>query len=102
MLTTLPDSVTMRVRLTPVGQDVLDDLVSSGDLDPGVEAQVPTFDLGGTALTWTAATATIMYIDQGLPATCVSSGIVSGASTANPAPAHTRCSSWLGLSPFVE
>jgi hypothetical protein len=92
VLTTLPDKVTMRVRLVPVGLDVLDDLIQSGDLDPSVKAMMPTYDLGGTTLTWTAATATIKYPDQGLPVSCVTSGLSTGASTAVPAPAHTNCS----------
>jgi hypothetical protein len=92
VLTTLPDKVTMRVRLVPVGLDVLDDLIQSGDLDPSVKARMPTYDLGGTTLTWTAATATIKYPDQGLPVSCVTSGLSTGASTAVPAPAHTNCS----------
>jgi len=32
-----------------------------------------------------------VYLDQGLPVLCVSSGLTTGASTANPAPAHTMC-----------
>jgi hypothetical protein len=91
-LTAMPDKVTMRVRLVPVGLDVLDDLIQSGDLDPSVKALMPTFDLAGGTLTWTAATATIKYPDQGEPVTCVSSGLTMGASTATPAPAHQRCS----------
>jgi hypothetical protein len=92
VLATMPDSVTMRVRVVPVGLDVLDDLIQSGDLAPAVKAQMPTFDVAGATLTWTAATATIKYLDQGLPVLCVSSGLVAGASSANPAPAHTKCS----------
>jgi hypothetical protein len=33
-----PDRVTLRARLVPIGLDVLDDLVGSGDLDPAVRA----------------------------------------------------------------
>jgi hypothetical protein len=92
MLTTMPDTVTMRVRMVPVGFDVLDDLVASGDLDPGVAAKMPEYTLAGSSVTWTEATATIQYLDMGLPVTCVSTGLTLGANSANPAPEHTKCS----------
>jgi Cytochrome c554 and c-prime len=91
MLTTMPDRVTMRVRLVPVGLDVLDDLIQSGDLDASVKAKMTTFALGGTDLEWTAATATIKYLDAGLPVLCVSSGLSAGTNGANPAPGHAMC-----------
>src|SRR5262249_32221026 len=34
VLPAMPDQVTLRVRLQPIGLDVLQDLVTSGDLDP--------------------------------------------------------------------
>jgi len=46
------DRITMRVRAVPVGLDVLNDLVSSGDLDPSIVSAMPTFDLQGTVLEW--------------------------------------------------
>jgi hypothetical protein len=92
MLSKVPDSVTMRVRVVPVGLDVLDDLVASGDLAPSVKANMPTFSLAGTTITWTPALASLKYLDQGLPVTCVTSGLTAGSSGANPAPAHTKCS----------
>ncbi len=91
MLTTMPDRVTMRVRLVPVGLDVLDDLIASGDLDAGVKAQMTTFSLAGTTLEWTEAAATIKYPEDGLPVACVAAGLALGGSGANPAPAHTMC-----------
>jgi hypothetical protein len=90
-LATMPDHVTMRVRLIPVGIDVLDDLVQSGDLDPSVKSMMPTYALAGTTLEWTAAAATIKYLDQGLPVLCVSSGLSAGTTGANPAPGHMSC-----------
>jgi hypothetical protein len=48
------DRVTMRVRVTPLAPDIADDLVASGDLDPGVRARIPTRTLGSTVLEWTA------------------------------------------------
>jgi len=47
-----PTRVTMRVRIRPMGLDVLDDLIASGDLDPVYRDGIPTFDLGFTTLEW--------------------------------------------------
>ncbi|APR87117.1 cytochrome c family protein [Minicystis rosea] len=87
----MPDRVTMRVRLVPIGLDVLDDLVASKDLDPSVRDAMPTFTLGGTDLEWTADTATIKYVDQGQPVLCVTRGLSTGANAAVPAPERTMC-----------
>jgi hypothetical protein len=72
-LTAQPDRVTMRVRLQPIGLDVIDDLIGSGDLEPSVRASIPTFDLGTTPLVeWTPATANFGFADMGMqPYTCV-------------------------------
>ena len=91
-LATPPDRVTMRVRLVPVGFDVLDDLVASGDLAASVKAKMPVFTIAGATLEWTAAAATIKYPDQGIPVSCVAAGLTTGANTASPAPETTKCS----------
>ncbi len=79
-----PARVTLRMRIQPVGLDVLQDLVQSGDLDPSVVARMPTFDVslqgplappGG--LEWTPASNDAQFMDntdfdQGL-ATCATS-----------------------------
>lgn len=44
--------VTVRLRMRPVGIDVLEGLVASGDLDPGVIAEMPTFTLHGASVEW--------------------------------------------------
>ena len=44
-LSQIPDRVTLRVRLQPIGLDVLDDLISSQDLDPAIRTMMPTYDL---------------------------------------------------------
>ena len=49
-----PDRVTMRVRMRPVDFDLLNDLVSTQDLDPAVLDRVPTYDLGGATHEWTS------------------------------------------------
>ncbi|MBX3232404.1 MAG: hypothetical protein KIT84_22530 [Labilithrix sp.] len=54
-LPVIPDSVKMRVRMRPLDFDLLDDLVASGDLDPAILAQVPTWDLASGTREWTIA-----------------------------------------------
>lgn len=49
------DRVTVRVRIRPMGFDVLRDFAASGDLDPALIDEMPTFDLASTELEWTAA-----------------------------------------------
>jgi len=46
--------VTAIANLRPVGLDVVDDLVDSGDLDPVIRERIVTFVLDGTRLEWTA------------------------------------------------
>jgi hypothetical protein len=46
-----PDTVTMRLRMIPVGLDVLDDLVGSGDLEPAVRSRMEPMQVGPT-VTW--------------------------------------------------
>jgi hypothetical protein len=87
----MPDRVTMRVRLVPIGLDVLDDLIASGDLDPAVKAKMPTYTLSGSELEWTPDTATIKYVEQGQPVLCVSKGLSTGANNAVPAAEHVNC-----------
>jgi nitrate/TMAO reductase-like tetraheme cytochrome c subunit len=43
------------LRMRPMGVDVLQDLVDSGDLDPAAVAQMPTFTLAGTEVEWKVA-----------------------------------------------
>lgn len=50
---TKPDRVTLRVLLQPIGLDVLDDLVRSGDLDPAIRQATPPPHVVGSTLEWT-------------------------------------------------
>lgn len=47
-----PDRVTMKVHVRPIGLDVLDDLIESGDLDPAFRDVMPTFTLRTSELEW--------------------------------------------------
>ncbi len=62
----VPARVTLRVRLRPMGLDVLDDLVQSGHLDPAIRAAIPTFDLESTLLTWEGELDTCVPTNNGL------------------------------------
>jgi hypothetical protein len=90
-LPAMPDQVTMRVRLQPIGLDVLQDLVSSKDLDASIAAAMPTFDVT-PVLTWTAAAATSTYDESGVTVSCVSATSFNVGATKNPAVNHARCS----------
>jgi hypothetical protein len=52
VLPQMPDQVTLRIRIQPVGLDVLNDLADAGYLDPSVASAMPTWD-ALPLLTWT-------------------------------------------------
>jgi hypothetical protein len=64
-----PDRVTLRVRFQPIGLDVIDELIASGDLDPALRAKMPTFDVGAM-VEWTPATGKPGYVEGGVMFTC--------------------------------
>lgn len=49
----LPTSIAMKLFVRPIDVDVLGALVRSGDLDPGVAAKVPTFEIASATRRWT-------------------------------------------------
>jgi hypothetical protein len=85
------DRVELQLRLAPVGYDVVDSLIESGDLAPSVRAKLTTFDVGAR-LVWTAETATETYIDQGIPMSCISTTNLRAAADKVPAPTPAHCS----------
>jgi nitrate/TMAO reductase-like tetraheme cytochrome c subunit len=50
----LPSRVTARLKIRPIGLDVLKDLVESGDLDPAIVEEMPTLTFGAQ-IEWTPA-----------------------------------------------
>ena len=52
----LPRRAEFRVRMRPVGFDVLNDLIASGHLAPAVLAEMPTFTLYSAVAEWTPGT----------------------------------------------
>jgi hypothetical protein len=88
----MPDRVSMRLRVQPIGRDVLDDLVASGDLDPKLREAMPTMDLGTpTLLEWTAAAATLTYVEAPFQVACVSNAAFNVTADKVPATDHVRC-----------
>ena len=51
--TQVPDRVTLRLLLRPVGLAVIDDLIASGDLAPDIRSQIPVLAPAGSSLEWT-------------------------------------------------
>jgi hypothetical protein len=84
------DRVTMRVRVQPIGIDVLDDLVTSGDLDPKYKAAMTTLDVG-SLVTWTSATATTTYMEDRTPLSCITTTSFNVAADKVPATNHVKC-----------
>ena len=67
----LPETITMRVRIMPVGLEVLDDLIASGDLDPAIRSKVEPMQVGPT-ITWTPGlTPPFIEPGTGTPYECV-------------------------------
>jgi hypothetical protein len=92
-LAVLPDHVTVNVHLQAIGDDVLDSLVASQDLDPSVPPQIARYTLGGGApLDWTPTAANAFQaIDatSGAVMTCIANGAYKSNTT--PAISHARC-----------
>lgn len=99
-LAQMPDRVTLRLRLQPIGIDVLQDLIASQDLDAGILDAMPTYDvpLAGPTLPaqmeWTvqAAAALTYPADDGTLATCVATPDFNVSSMLTLATNHTTCS----------
>jgi hypothetical protein len=85
-----PDRVTMRVRFQPIGLDVIDDLIGSGDLDPAIRAKIPTFDVGA-AVEWTPAKGKPGFVESGVPFSCVTLTNLNFQADRIPATASVRC-----------
>ncbi len=91
-LSTIPDRVTMRVRLQPVGLDVIDDLIKSGDLDGSLRDRMGTFDIGAAPLVeWTPTTAKTGYTRGPTKYTCATNTNLNFQAQTVPAAAHARC-----------
>ncbi len=89
-----PDKVTLRLLLQPIGLDVLRDLEQSGDLDAGIEPQIPTLAFPEPILTWTpaaAAAADAGYYEEQTPVACVGDTSLNVGADKFPAVNHAKC-----------
>ncbi len=81
LISGVPDRVTVRARVMPVGLEVLDDLVASGDLDPKFREIMSrqTFDIGagGPVLEWTTAMPKVNEVEGGATLQCVTNSNAS-------------------------
>jgi hypothetical protein len=48
-----PDRIELKIHFQPVGLDVIDDLIASGDLDPSYRDQFENLEVAGATRTWT-------------------------------------------------
>jgi hypothetical protein len=92
-----PDRVTAQIHLEPIGLDVIDDLVQSGDLVDtdrytvaDLRARLRTRSVG-QSVTWTPDSATERFIDGAQPVACVSTTNLKASADKVPAVNHTRC-----------
>ena len=92
-LPAVPDHVTVNVHLQAIGDDVLNSLVASGDLDPSVPAKIARYTLGGSStLDWTPTAATVLHPSDpttGAILTCVSTGVYKSNTTLTDS--HATC-----------
>jgi nitrate/TMAO reductase-like tetraheme cytochrome c subunit len=90
----MPDHVVVKVHLKAVGDDVLQDLVATGDLDAAIPAAIAQYDLGGgAALEWTPTDPMLQVIvDQqsGTTRSCVVTTMKYAVSTVD-AVSYARC-----------
>jgi Cytochrome c554 and c-prime len=97
-LPAVPDHVTVKLHLQAIGDDVLDELVASGDLDPSVPPQVARYTLGGGAVLDWSPTAPNAFQATDVASMAVMTCVATGTYKSNTTPAvsHARCA---GLPP---
>jgi hypothetical protein len=87
----LPDRITVQVHVKAIGDDILADLVASGDLDPSVPPKVPTFEPTGSTIEWTRAAAGKPVVgSDGQALYCILPG-PTYRPTPNRAQSHAHC-----------
>jgi hypothetical protein len=62
-----PARLTARVMMRPVAMEVLNELVDSGDLDPAVREEMPTFEIYTTAVEWKPELGNTLYLPTQKP-----------------------------------
>jgi nitrate/TMAO reductase-like tetraheme cytochrome c subunit len=85
-----PDRVTLDIWLQPIGLDVLDEVVESGDLDESIRDAMPTLRVG-PRVEWTPEDVTQSFIEDGQVVTCVSPNSLDAAAARAPGTSQARC-----------
>jgi hypothetical protein len=92
ILPATPDRITMKVHIKAVGDDVIKDLVASGDLDATVAAAVPTYDVPGGTVEWTRDAVNKKFVDgRGSQVLCVIPPVPVYDPSTLSAVSHQRC-----------
>jgi hypothetical protein len=92
-----PDRVSVKIWLQPVGRDVLDDLVASGDLTDTDTLAVADLEaalaprLLGAELDWTPDTAAPSFVSGGFPTSCITNTALNFKADTVPAVNHVLC-----------
>ena len=87
-----PDQITLRLRVEPVGLEVVQSLIDSGDLDPAVRNAFTTLQAGST-LTWTPSAPKVTYVNHntGHTVQCVTTTNLNVAADRFPALTKNTC-----------
>jgi hypothetical protein len=88
-LSQAPDRISVKVHVKAIADEVLADLVATGDLDPSFLAQIPTLTPASGTLEWTSKAALVPGIDP--PVTCVVAGGNPYRESPNVAKSNARC-----------
>jgi hypothetical protein len=92
MLPMMPDRVSLKIHLQAIGDDVLEDLIASSDLDPLIAENIARYQLGGAAsFDWTPATAKVINDQAAGTLLCVVKPINYRGSSTSPAVSNAHC-----------
>jgi hypothetical protein len=88
----VPDRITMRVFIRPMGEEVIEDLIASGDLDAKYAGRLPTYEVTGGAIEWTrnSPDAIPPFVERGSVINCVARALPFNTTT-NPTISQAKC-----------
>jgi len=86
----VPDRISVKVHVKAIADEVLEDLVATGDLDANILPQIPTFTLASATVEWTTSKAKLV---PGIepPVTCVTPPGNVFRESPNMAKSNARC-----------
>jgi cytochrome c554/c'-like protein len=89
----VPDRITMKVHIQPMGAEVIKDLIESGDLDPQFAGKILSYEVVGARVNWTKTNnpdAIPPFVERGSVLNCVASATPFNTVT-NPTISQARC-----------